>query len=151
MIIQIKAYMIACAPVSVCHRCRAHVQSLSRAQRFVIPWTGAHQAPLPMEFSRQEYYRLPFPTPGDLPDPGIKSISCFSCDEENTHTHTHTHTHKAPVGAKINSIQRQSQLKSQQVILWISSNDSKDYTQIIQNSQHIEKHSWRTNVTQFQD
>ena len=93
MIIQIKAYMIACAPVSVCHRCRAHVQSLSRAQRFVIPWTGAHQAPLPMEFSRQEYYRLPFPTPGDLPDPGIKPISCFSCDEENTHTHTHTHTH----------------------------------------------------------
>ena len=88
MIIQIKAYMIACAPMSVCHRCHAHVQSLSHVQRFVIPWTGAHQAPLFMEFSRQEYYRLPFPTPGDLPDPGIKPVSCFSCDEEHTHAHT---------------------------------------------------------------
>ena len=35
--------------------------------------TVAHQAPLPMEFSRQEYRSgLPFPSPGDLPDPGIK-------------------------------------------------------------------------------
>ena len=36
----------------------------------------AHQAPLDMEFSRQEYWsRLPFPTPGDLPDPGINTES----------------------------------------------------------------------------
>ena len=35
------------------------------------PWTGAHQAPLSMGFSRQEYWSgLPFPSPGDLPDPG---------------------------------------------------------------------------------
>ena len=40
---------------------------------FVIPWIVACQAPLSMEFSRQEYWSgLPFPTPGDLPDPGIK-------------------------------------------------------------------------------
>ena len=40
------------------------------------PWTVAHQAPLSMEFSRQEYWSgLPFPSPGDLPDPGIKSRS----------------------------------------------------------------------------
>ena len=39
---------------------------------FVTPWTVAHQAPLSMKFSRQEYWsRLPFPSPGDLPDPGI--------------------------------------------------------------------------------
>ena len=38
------------------------------------------QAPLFMEFSRQECWsRLPFPTPGDLPYPGIKSVSCISC------------------------------------------------------------------------
>ena len=38
-----------------------------------IPWAAAHQTPLSMEFSRQEYWSgLPFPTPGDLPDPGIK-------------------------------------------------------------------------------
>ena len=37
------------------------------------PWTVASQAPLFMGFSRQEYWsRLPFPSPGDLPNPGIK-------------------------------------------------------------------------------
>ena len=36
------------------------------------PWTIANQAPLSMEFSRQEYWSgLPFPTPGDLPNPGM--------------------------------------------------------------------------------
>ena len=40
------------------------------------PWTGACQAPLFMEFSRQEYWsRLPFPSPGDLPKPGIEPRS----------------------------------------------------------------------------
>ena len=39
----------------------------------VTPQTAAHQAPLSMEFSRQEYWSgLPFPSPGDIPDPGIK-------------------------------------------------------------------------------
>ena len=49
------------------------VKSLSRVQLFSTPWTVAYQAPLSMEFSRQEYWcRLPFPSPGDLPDPGIE-------------------------------------------------------------------------------
>ena len=40
------------------------------------PWTVVRQAPLSMEFSRQEYWSgLPFPSPGDLPDPGIKTAS----------------------------------------------------------------------------
>ena len=40
---------------------------------FVTPWTVAHQAPLSMEFSRQEYWSgLPCPPPGDLPDPGTE-------------------------------------------------------------------------------
>ena len=40
------------------------------------PWTITHQAPLPMEFSRQEYWSgLSFPTPEGLPDPGIKQMS----------------------------------------------------------------------------
>ena len=40
---------------------------------FVTPWTIAHQAPLSMRFPRQEYWNgLPFPSPGDLPNPGIK-------------------------------------------------------------------------------
>ena len=50
--------------------------SLSRVQLFVTPWTVAYQAPLSMEFSRQEYWNgLPFPSPGDLPDPGIEPRS----------------------------------------------------------------------------
>ena len=40
------------------------------------PWTSAHQAPLSVGFSRQEYWSgLPFPSPGDLPDPGIEPRS----------------------------------------------------------------------------
>ena len=40
------------------------------------PWTVAHQAPPSMRFSRQEYWSgLPFPSPGDLPNPGIKPRS----------------------------------------------------------------------------
>ena len=40
---------------------------------FATLWTAVRQAPLPMEFSRQEYWSgLPCPSPGDLPNPGIK-------------------------------------------------------------------------------
>ena len=50
--------------------------SLSRARLFVTPWTVVYKAPLSMEFSRQEYWSgLPFPSPGDLPDPGIEPRS----------------------------------------------------------------------------
>ena len=43
---------------------------------FATPRTAAHQAPLSMQFSRQEYWSgLPFPTPGDHPDPGIEPTS----------------------------------------------------------------------------
>ena len=45
----------------------------------VTPWTLARQAPLSMGFSRQEYWsRLPFPSPGDLPNPGIEPVSLGS-------------------------------------------------------------------------
>ena len=54
-------------------------QSLSRVQLFETPWTVAHQVPLSMEFSRQEYWSgLPFPTPGDLSDLGIEPRSPVS-------------------------------------------------------------------------
>ena len=55
------------------------VQLLSHVQLFVTPWTVACQAPLSMGFSRQGYWsRLPFPSPGDLPDLGIKPLSLGS-------------------------------------------------------------------------
>ena len=53
-----------------------HVFVLRRSvmsDSFATPWTVVHQAPLSVEFSRQEYWNgLPFPPPGDLPDPEIK-------------------------------------------------------------------------------
>ena len=52
------------------------MKSLSHVRLFVTPWTVAHQTPPSMEFSRQEYWSgLPFPSPGDLPNPGIKARS----------------------------------------------------------------------------
>ena len=56
------------------------VKFLSRVQLFAIPLTVAHQAPWSMGFSRHEYWSgLPFPSPGDLPHPEIKThVSCDS-------------------------------------------------------------------------
>ena len=55
-------------------------QSLTHVQLFVTPWTvSLHQAPLSMEFSRQEYWSgLPFPPPGNLPNPGMELTSPVS-------------------------------------------------------------------------
>ena len=54
-------------------RLKVKVKSLSRVRLFVTLWTVAHQGPLPMGVSRQEYWSgLPFPSPGDLPNPGIE-------------------------------------------------------------------------------
>ena len=58
------AYMLSC---------------FSHVWLFATPWTVAHQAPLSMGFSRQEYWSgLPFPPPGDLPKPGIEPIPLMS-------------------------------------------------------------------------
>ena len=49
---------------------KVKVKSLSRVRLFATPWTVAYQAPPSMAFSRQECWSgLPFPPPGDLPDP----------------------------------------------------------------------------------
>ena len=53
-----------------------HAQPLSRVQLFATPGTVAHQVPLSTGFPRQEYWSgLPFPSPGDLLNPGIKPAS----------------------------------------------------------------------------
>ena len=53
-----------------------YVKLLSRIRLFVIPWTIVYQTSLSMGFSRQEYWsEVPFPSPGDRPDPGIKPRS----------------------------------------------------------------------------
>ena len=57
------------------HR-RSEVKLLSCVSLFEILWTVAYQAPPSTEFSRQEYWSgLSFPSPGDLPDPGIEPRS----------------------------------------------------------------------------
>ena len=55
---------------------KVKVKSLGRVRLFATPWTVAYQAPLSMGFSRQYYWSgLPFPSPGDLPEPGIERLS----------------------------------------------------------------------------
>ena len=55
---------------------KTHALLLSSVRLFATPWTVAYQAPPSMGFSRQEYWSgLPFPSPGDLPNPGIKPVS----------------------------------------------------------------------------
>ena len=52
------------------------VKPLNRVQLFAISWTVVYQASLSMGFSRQEYWTgVPFPSPGDPPDPGIEPRS----------------------------------------------------------------------------
>ena len=69
--------MCVCVCVCVCvHTC---TKSLLSHPTLSIPWTVASWAPLSMGFSRQEYWSgLPFPSPGDLLDPGIKPASLKS-------------------------------------------------------------------------
>ena len=58
------------------HIVKVTVKSLSRVRLFATPWTVAYQAPPSMGFSRQECWSgLPFPSPGDLPHPGIQPRS----------------------------------------------------------------------------
>ena len=61
-----------------CGMCSVWAQLLSRAQLFVVPWTAAHQAPLPTEFSRQEDWSgLHFLRQGIFPNQGLNSVSCI--------------------------------------------------------------------------
>ena len=56
-----------------------HAKSLQSCPTPCSLWAIAHQSPLSMGFSRQEYWNgLPFPTPGHLPDPGVKPVSLTS-------------------------------------------------------------------------
>ena len=71
--------MCVCVCVCVCARACVGTQLLSHVRLFVTPWTITCQAPLSMEFSRQEYWSgLPFPSPGDLPNPKMEPASLAS-------------------------------------------------------------------------
>ena len=63
------------------HSAKTCVHSLSCAWLLATPWTVAYQASLSMGFSRQQYWsRLPFPSPRDLPHPGLKRRSALQAD-----------------------------------------------------------------------
>ena len=82
------------------------MKSLSRVQLFAIPWTVAHQAPLSMGFSRHNWSGLPFPCPGDLPNPGIKprspALQADALTSEppgKTWCYIYTYTYISPIGS----------------------------------------------------
>ena len=59
-----------------CCYCLVAESCLTLSDTSHLPWTVAHQAPLSLGFARQEYWNgLPFPSPEDLPNPGIKHIA----------------------------------------------------------------------------
>ena len=66
-----------CVCVCVC----VHVHTQAYLTLLATPWTVAHQASLPVGFPRQAYWNgLLFPSPGDIPDPGIEPcVFCLSC------------------------------------------------------------------------
>ena len=71
--------LCVCVCVCVCASVHKPVQSLSLVRIFATLWIVARQAPLSLGFFRQEDWSgLPFPPPGDLPDPGIEPTSPVS-------------------------------------------------------------------------
>ena len=74
-------------PMNILRVWKAKCQLLSHVWLFVAPWTVAYQASVSMEFSRQEYWSgLPFPSPGNLPnpriEPGSPALQAYSLPSE---------------------------------------------------------------------
>ena len=100
---------------------KVKVKSLSCVWLFATPWTVAHQDPPSMGFSRQEYWSgLPFPSPGDLPDPGIEPRSpALEADDLTSEP-------PGPVSSRIlewlavSTSRRSTQLRDQTCISYIS-------------------------------
>ena len=76
MVFPVVMYRCECWTTKKAESEKVKVKSFSRVRLFVTPWTVAYQAPPSMGFSRQECWSgLPFPSPGNLPNPGIKPRS----------------------------------------------------------------------------
>ena len=83
-------YVLLCSHIFVC----VSVKSLSRVRLFATPWTVAHQAPLSMGFSRQEYWSgLPCPSPGIFPTQGsnLGLLHCRQTLYPLSHQGSHTY------------------------------------------------------------
>ena len=67
---------VGCHCLLKCMKGKSESEVAQSCQLLVTPWTSAYQAPLSMAFPRQKYWSgLPFPSPGNLPDPGIELMS----------------------------------------------------------------------------
>ena len=67
--VRLSTHILQCTEQPPNKECEVKWKLLSHVRLFATPWTVACQAPLPMEFSRPEYWSgLPFPSPGDLPN-----------------------------------------------------------------------------------
>ena len=81
------------------------LKSLSRVRLFATPWTVAHQAPPSIWFSRQEYWSgLPFPSAGDLPNPGITPRSPTLQADALTSEPPAKHYHNFTVAVRVNKV-----------------------------------------------
>ena len=75
-------------------------KSLSRVQVFATPWTVAHQASPSVEFSRQEYWSgVPFPSPGDLPNPEV--LHCRQTPYRLSHQGRQTERNRGPLAPTV--------------------------------------------------
>ena len=91
----------------------SEVKLLSRVRLFATPWTVAHQASLSMGFSRQEYWSgVPFPSPGDLPNPGIEPRSPALQADALT-----SEPPGKPVKCSVSLISGKMQIQSKQILL----------------------------------
>ena len=73
---QVLGFVCVCVCVCVCVHAHVHAHLLGCVWLFVAPWTIAHQAPRSMGFpGKNTGVELPFPPPGDLPNPGIEPES----------------------------------------------------------------------------
>ena len=96
-------------------------QYLSRVLLFANPWTVACQAPLSMEFSRQEYWNgLPFPSSGDLPGEGVKrggltDVSCHLLTPRHYET-LHWASREGRAGTWLNQKPDQTRTESELIL-----------------------------------
>ena len=104
----------------------ASVMSLSRVQLFATPWTVAYQAPLSMEVSRQYYWSgLPFPSPEDLPDPGIEPrFPALGTDALPSEPPGKPQSNYTPVKNKFSSVQFSCSVMSNSAISWTAAHQA---------------------------
>ena len=114
--------------------CACMVSHFSHVQLCETQWTVACQAPLSIEFSRQEYWNeLSFPSPGDLPDPGIFRV-CYIDNHEPQNTFLFSSMLIFPL----------IRLARIYMVIWNRINESEHFCLVRNFKQNISNETWRT-------